>query len=67
MSTAALRYAFTELEASEVWLRIHPENRASLALAQSLGFSLVEQSPLLLRLVLSRGVFLDKMHGNPGL
>ncbi len=39
MCRAALRYAFARTDWDEVWVRIHPQNRASLRLAGRLGFA----------------------------
>lgn len=36
---AALRYAFARTDWDEAWVRIHPQNRASLRLAGRLGFA----------------------------
>ncbi|MDO4321381.1 MAG: GNAT family N-acetyltransferase [Lachnospiraceae bacterium] len=38
MCRAAIKYAFARTSWDEIWLRIHPENQASLRLAEKLGF-----------------------------
>lgn len=38
MCQAVLNYVFARTDRDEVWLRVHPENHASLRLAEKLGF-----------------------------